>query len=394
MDSRENLIGGARRPAATGLRFVARPGDTVRWPRSAAPDVDAAFDALERAAGAWAERPRGERLRIVAAASRALVDDPDPGGDLAAAVGLEADEAFPRPDPERLDPRGLDGAAGLRAGGEIAVVGAHAAELLEGPARATFAELARGRAVLLLSSGALPEAAERIARALFEAGLPRAVLALVHEDGDTCIAAAIEHGRAASLRVCAAREWVDALRRRIERVPLRASFGAGVSAGTEFATPLLDVPRSVRLDADPAADPAEVARRVARGAFDRRETLGGQRAGRIGWVRIAPRAFSRVTAALLDELEGSGDRYRPASWLDPGTPKRLETLRVQGVDEGATLIHEHRGAASRSRSGRATLLRLVFTNVEPGMRLAQDLDAAPVLLLARAGVGADRRARP
>jgi hypothetical protein len=62
--------------------------------------------------------------------------------------------------------------------------------------------------------------------------------------------------------------------------------------------------------------------------------------------------------------------------------RELERVRELGLDEGATLIAEG-GPASRVENEWGNLFPLVFTNVEPGMRLARLERPMPVLLLQR-----------
>lgn len=335
-----------------------------------------ALDALRRGARSWSGLGGDRRARILDAALEDLRGDPDPGGMLARAVGLEEGEFGP---PE-LDFSPL---AGCRDGGEVSLVRAHASGLLEGPAIAVAEELSRGASVLLLPDGRLPEAGERVARAFLDAGVPSDALAVLHDDGEACLQAAVDSGEVGRFRATLEYETAARLRRYSGASRRHSTFGAGIFGEPSGPELLLDQPCSVETRVVPEEDVLSSARAVATSAFGRTRSLGGQRSGRIGAVRVDAFALSLFTEALLEALEGRPEDHAPARWLDPGLPDRLDAVRSLGLDEGATLIHEPRGRASRSQSGRDKLLRLVFTNVEPGMRLAQDLGAAPVLLLIR-----------
>jgi hypothetical protein len=70
------------------------------------------------------------------------------------------------------------------------------------------------------------------------------------------------------------------------------------------------------------------------------------------------------------------------------TAAALGAARDLGLDEGATLIHEDAGVGSRRAGGGAILVRLVFTNVEPHMRVAALRRPMPLLSILR---GDDRQ---
>lgn len=376
MDLRHNIIDGEPREPGGRTHFSARPGEAPLWPRSGPEDVGLALDSLGGGAGPWSALGEDRRARILEAALEGLRLDPDPGGMLARAVGLQEGE-FEPPELSCPPPEGPGG------GGAISLVRAHAAGLLDRPSLAVAQELSRGASVLLLSDGRLPEAGERVARAFLAAGVPSDALAILHDDGEACLHAAVDSGEVGRIRATLDGDAAARLMRHSRASHRHSTFGAGVFGAPAGPELFIDGPCSVETRVVHGEDVLASARAVAASAFGRTRTLGGQRSGRVGAARVAPLELSGFTEALLEVLERRPEDHAPGRWLDPGLPDRLEALRSLGLDEGATLIHEPRGRASRSQSGRDRLLRLVFTNVEPGMRLAQDLGAAPVLLLIR-----------
>ena len=372
MERQENLIAGRGAPPASGVHFAARGEREVRWPRSGGEDVRRALAALAAAApaaGDW------DRARILGAAWARLREDPDPGGTLRSAVGLERDEPCPFAAGEV--PSGASfSRPDLDASGGIALVRRAASEWLAGCARAVIAPLAAGRAVLLLGAPRVPELALRVAALLLDSGVPPERLALLFDDGESAWRAALASGALTHVSASGSESEQRDLERRLASAPRPAAFGAGVSAQAGAIVREFTILRSRVLDVGADEDAALAARRVARLAFGRIETLSGQLGDRVGIARVDPRSFSRFSAALLAELEGRGQEA-PVVDLEPGLLEHLRDVRALGIDEGATLIHEPPRA-------RATPLRLVFTNVEPRMRLARALRPAPVLCLMRA----------
>lgn len=380
MERSTNWIDGAERQPRDGHWFeVSVPGSPEavgQWPRSSAGDVETALEALARSAGAWAATPLERRLAMLGRASGDLAADPDPDGAIEATLGLV---------PTRLGrATAVPGPAAGEAG--IVLVRRHWGELLA--ARVLFAELAAGNPVLLVGDGRVPALADRVLRALLAAGVPRDAVALVHDDGDTAVRAALASGRVARWRASGypeARERCEAL---VEAATPQGLFGAGV---VQTLGPALEFAPLVRGGARVAEgdEPARCAKDVARRAFGRIETMSGQLPGQVGVVEVHPRRLSRFTEVLLETLEGSFSRTPPAAFLDPDLVPHLRAMRDLGLDEGATLIHEGRPPESHADDSDATLIRLVFTNVEPHMRLVACSRPAPVLLLQRRELDGD-----
>jgi acyl-CoA reductase-like NAD-dependent aldehyde dehydrogenase len=380
-----NLIAGSPAPAARGGTFPGEDGSA--WPRSTAPDVAAALAAGR--ACKWSARSAAARRRVLARAALHIAREPDPRGRVAAALGLtpralgalhdelerELDEAVQAPAVPRGPRLFLPHWSGLP--------------------RRTLAPLLR-----LLASGDpltwivdphLPELAA-VAPALFEAGLEPGALSVLHDDGDTALRAALASGGYAHV-------WSSGPEERGERIaqatrrPCAAEaalrpFGAGVlearaAAHTheEFTSRAAQVAR--------ADDPEHSARAIARAAFDPELTLGGELPDSVGRVHVHPRRLSRFTAALLAALEERASELgAPRVPRERATAAALGAARDLGLDEGATLIHEDAGVGSRRAGGGAILVRLVFTNVEPHMRVAALRRPMPLLSILR---GDDRQ---
>jgi len=376
LERQENLLAGHGAPPASGVHFAARGEREARWPRSGREDVRRALAALGAAPGRPDGRERGDwdPERVLAAAWARLRAQPDPLGHLRAALGLASAEPCPFAAGEESPPA-LAPLPATPVGG-IALVRSGASEWLAGCARAVFAELAAGRAVLLIGAPRMPELAQRVVEVLLDAGLPPELVALLHDDGDSAWRAALASGSITHVRASGGEAERSDLEQRLASAPTHAAFGAGVSAEAAPIVPGFTLLRSRLLDVARGEDPELAARRVARQAFGRIETLSGQLHGRVGVARVDARSFSRFGAALLGVLE-DGEPEAPVADLEPGLAEHLRRVRALGIDEGATLIHE-------PQRSRGSPLRLVFTNVDSRMRLARALRPAPLLCLMRA----------
>ena len=130
-------------------------------------------------------------------------------------------------------------------------------------------------------------------------------------------------------------------------------------------------------------DPASRAREIARDAFGSSQTMSGQLPGQVGLVTVDARRLSAFTEELLTALEVEELAEPCVPFLDRGLGALLEGQRDLGLDEGATLIHEGFMPGSRGSGPSAKLARLIFTNVEPRLRLCANSRPAPILLLVR-----------
>ncbi len=362
-----NRIDGAPSPARGGGRFEVAGGRGGAWARSGPGDVAHALASLARGAPSWFDRsvdwrggtcPRGT----------------DPRGLIRGTLGLAEDEPLHPGTPTAIE-------VVPAAGPGVCVVRRSWCERSAGLHTAASAELEAGRAVLLIGDGRAPAIAEAVYEDLRAAGVPADALALLFDDGDVALRAAVLAPEVTRALISGHDGDGDRLDPLLERARAPVGFGAGVvtTAGREILFERL-TPRTLVVDRD--EDPCEAACRVVRGAFGRCEVLSGQAADRVGRVLVHPRRMSLFTERLLEELEVEGGAGPVLGPVDRDLWDSLARLRLQGLDGGATLIHEAQTGSPRGGSG-GRIARLVFSNVEPHMRLWGLARPAPVLLISR-----------
>ncbi len=376
--ARHNWIDARSCGAASGDGFeIAATSDRSRvlgrWPRSGRADSQAALAAAAKGGPEWRRRPRSERARLLLEAARILDAAPDPGGLIAARLSLEPSELAVHVDgvgemlaralagerPElTAPPRGMTG---------VALHALHWSEIVREPARRIFSALAAGQSVVILSDRRLPMVADAIASALAAAGLPPGAWSLLHDDGATARRELLSHDVVDA--VCAA-----APRAGLQRVARESSASR---ARMLDLVALCNTSHFVGL----CDDAADAAAHVIAAAFGRARALSGQAPGQIGRVLCHERVFSKFTAALLAALETDRDILHPIppiDYLAPGYTSRVHEL---GIDEGATLLHPRSFEAAPGNAER--LGALVFTNVDPFLRLAALSRPAPCVCLMR-----------
>jgi acyl-CoA reductase-like NAD-dependent aldehyde dehydrogenase len=423
IEEHANYIDGVWRPALAEHVFeISAAGDRgrpfARFPRSSARDVEAAVSAAAAAEPAWRDRALETRFAIVARALALLSREPDPDGRVAHSLGLAVDElardriGFSRSIESEL---GRARQSGHFEPGGIQVVLRHWSELWLGPVQHVLAALLAGRTVVLFSDPHVPFIAESLARALEASAVPRGVLALVHDDRDTCLDAALVDTRIDTLRASAPPARLRHIERRAQGLRARdlgresdppaggaraadrsapsprGRFGAGLDhrRGPELDLCLL---RSSSYVVTRSADPAAAAAEIIERAFGRARSLSGQRPGSVGRVLCHERQFSRFSAELLEQLALHPDAAAPLCARETAELDHLRRACELGLDEGATLVHSRREAApppSRDRRAEAMLWPAVFTNVEEHMRIAWLGRPAPVVCLMR--VASDER---
>ncbi|MFN0242847.1 MAG: aldehyde dehydrogenase family protein [Planctomycetota bacterium] len=324
------------------------------WPRSGEADALLALKAAARAAPGW----WAHRAHVLERAVEALVSDPDPGASVATTLGLEPAE-LAASQADLADVLRLALRAGADARGELAIVAPHWSGLVRDSAQSVLRALASGACVIAVSDPALPMAMQAVAGALAHADLPAGAFALVHDDGETTLAALLEHATGGVFVGSGTQDRVRRMRVLAERnVALRTEL---VEHCNRTAV--------VRQEDDVRS----AAHRIAHAAFGRAGALSGQAPGQVGRVACHERAFSSFTAELLAHFDAD---------TTPAIPMRAAATllhgaraRDLGLDEGATLL----------RSGAAGgVLPIVFTNVEEYMRLAALSRPAPILCLMRA----------
>lgn len=287
--------------------------------------------------------------------------------------------------------RAREGLEIQREGGElrsgVGVFLAHWTDLV-GPLLARLSIwLLGGSTAVLIADPRLPEATASLARALESAGLPRGTLALLHDDGQTLVRAALERGDLA---------WIRARGSAAEMATLDAAVQRGHASAERSLWPLASAVHGVPL----RADPAEEAQRVLERALDPSDTLCGQLPDAIGRVLCHQRQFSRFTAELLDRLERSGAMTRPFAPVESDLCGWMREAWDLGLDEGACPVFGEVSArpaappeadpadcalpaGARGRAPRA-VAPVIFTNVESGGRLCGLERPAPLLRLVRA----------
>lgn len=429
-----NRIAGESLPAASGHAFETRArrfpwrGER-RWPRSGPEDVERALAAAEDASRAWLGLGRARRLACLARAAEELAGA-QAARALAGALGLEDRELGPLH--SELDFRLREGLELWREGPERpgalppVAFGVHWSELAAGALMRLAPRLLAGHPVLVWSDPALPEGGVLLVRALERAGLPPGTAALLHDDllGSLAYAGA----RVPWLRLRGPGERLGRLRRALPGVP--------AGAGPELSLWPLQDATAVVLEAEA---PDLRARELVLKALGRSGTLGGQMPGQVGRVICHQRLFSRFSEEFLHGLEAglgsaperpSGapaapglDRVRPLlPTLDGDLPGYVRRAWDLGIDEGATPIHGGEplvglaeapalapepdcavapaelpakrtpelpfgaGLEEEARHGRAPAVvrPVVFTNVDPDLRLARLRRPSPVVLLLRA----------
>jgi acyl-CoA reductase-like NAD-dependent aldehyde dehydrogenase len=222
------------------------------------------------------------------------------------------------------------------------------------PARAAFFALLAGRPVVLAPDGR----AAAVGDALRDAGrdLPPGVLAVLHDDGRTLARAALAARHAATVVVAA--ERLD---------PLAVSAPHVVVAHARRRSAVVD----------PGQDVAAQVERALDLALGRARALSGSRGGCVGRLIVPARHYARVCDLALSGVERSSDARRPLPVALATQADRLASCLSLGLGEGATAL------VAGLLDGGAPF-PLLFANVEPAMRLAQDPLPCAALLLLRA----------
>lgn len=376
-----NLVGGHWAPALEGgtfeLRALTEPFEVVaRWPRSGPEDGVRALEATSAAAEAWAGAGRVRRIERLRRLPDAL-EGRLPTGELAAGLGVEENELGACLQEELFRLRETleilaDGGVEESGGG---VFQAHWSDGVGRLAARVLVPLAAGRTALLFASPRLPAAARAVAEAAEEIGCGDGVLSVLNDDTGEALRAALSEPGLAWARLCGTDEALAGLEERLGAWPEGASVW-----------PLRGAVHGVLEDADPAREAALV---VEKG-LGRSSTLTGQMPGQVGRVVCHQRLFSRFSEELLQCLEAAPDAQRPVPDIEGDLPEHVRRAWALGLDEGATPIFGAeplaRPVAQAEPNGARPPLAVppvVFTNVEPGLRLAGLGRPSPVLSLIR-----------
>lgn len=332
----------------------------ARYPRSNDDDLGLALDAARAAERAWLALGAGARHDVLRAAADRLLDAPDPEGRARLALGFDGDE---------LDRhlRGFDAALvdGLKSGGELArgPVGAREGPCFlapswgsgwHAPMRTALFALRAGRPVVFAPDGRLACLGDALRDAC--ADLPRGVVQVLHDDGRTLA------------RAAAARADLPTAVLGEERADAAAASAAHVVVARA---------RRASVVVDPALDLDAQVERALDAAIGRARALSGSRSGQVARIVAPERAFSRVVDLVLARVESSRDATHPLPLASRVQAPVLESALGLGLDEGAT-------AVLTGSSGEPSLLPVVFTNVEPSMRVARWSTPCALLVLVRA----------
>ena len=398
------------RPARHGATFEVRSllppyGPLESWPRAGDHEVRQALSAAHAAYEPWRSLPWGERVAILRRAADLLATRIGLEACLAPSLGLQAEELAPGLEEQLF--RFRESLELLAEGAPPEGPGcfqAHWSDQLGGLGARLARHLATGETAVLISSPKLPQAARILADALAEAGLPDGVAALLHDDTSSTLSQLIAGAGIRWVRLRESAEGIAALRARSSR-----AFGAGLLRWSCW--PVANSTYSV-LRAD---DPAEAAEAVLERGCSRSSTLSGQLPGQVGRVVCHQRLFSRLGEELLTRLESRMALARPVPLIEPDLFAHAKALWGLGLDEGATPIFGSEPARNGRRPTRVpapreaapaglaevgeragerfkeppTLEPILFTNVDPGQRLATQRRPCPVLALIRAGSDED-----
>lgn len=385
-DLHDNWIGGEALPALSKDVFEVRCDGSREilgaWARSSARDLSLALDDAEDASAGWLRAGPAARRVEIERAIHQLALEADADGLLSRALGLDASEIAVHTENLAHDLlRALDvpqtdlarGPIGAREGPLF--LATDWTEMWFDPARRLFFALVSGRTAVVLSDGRAPMIADAFARALRH--LPPGVVAIVHDDGRTCLRRAIEEPRFQSVHLPIAGD--DDLeieeRARQHAVELTATFASRSAIDLRrLACQSFVVPDGSDLEA--------AAHHVVTRAFSRAHALSGARPASIGRVLCSARQFSRFTECLLAVLDHDGDVARPIASVQSSLAPHVERAFKLGHDEGATAIFT--GPAESH-----LVFPLVFTNVDERMRIARLSRPAPVVCLFRTRGEAD-----
>lgn len=336
-------------------------------------------------------------------------------GDLKEAMGPAAsDRRFSPTASEVLAARGWVSGGGGHGVSPAVAVAIQPSEPFDSFAGRVLCALEAAPRVALVGHAALPRLASSVVDSLIAAGLEVGrVAAFQGADGDALRRIAALHS--VGLDVIDFDPVEGAVLDRLRRLralssaeapgaPRTASAGAGegwfgLGAVSRPPVPILARPRlaralhlgveapvgraarPVRSVALREGDLAEAAEQVVEQAFGR-GALGGFASDAVTTVHVRPNLLSTFTACLLETLVEADDDpwFEPPPWVrqdaDGAALRDVTAGRRLALDEGATLIHER-------RLGGGGPVGLIFTNVEPRMKLAGEMSVPGTLSLLR-----------
>jgi aldehyde dehydrogenase (NAD+) len=378
-----NYIGGEWRPSASGQTFddtnPARSSEVVgRFQRSTPADVDAAIAAAEAAFPAWRALPapaRGEIILRAALLLEARRDElarqmtremgkplKETQGDLQTAIDFGKFVAGQSRDAEgETVPSALRDKICLTLRQPLGVVGIITPWNfpLAIPAWKTFPALVAGNAVVLKPASDTPLTAANLVEVLVEAGVPAGVLNFVTGPGGSLGDALVTDPRVAMISLTGSTE----VGRHVAELCGRDLRRCTLELGGKNAVIVMD---------DANVDEAVAA--VAWGGFG----TTGQRCTATSRVIVHEKvadAFGRKLAAAAEKLH-IGDGLLPETDMGPlvnaGRVRAVHEYTEVGKGEGATLLTGGTPLTDGALADGAFYAPTIFTDVAPGMRIAQE----------------------
>jgi len=378
-----NFIAGEWRPAASGDTFENRNPARMtqligRFQKSGRDDLDAALRAAEEALPAWRAMPAPQRGEIILRAALILERDRDriarqmteemgkplreTQGDLQTAIdfGKYVAGEGRRAEGETV-PSALTDKMCLTIRQPLGVVGIITPWNfpLAIPAWKTFPALLAGNTVVLKPASDTPLSSVNLARALEEAGVPAGVVNLVTGPGGTLGDALASDPRVAMISLTGSTE----VGRHVGEICGRDLRRCSLELGGKNAVIVMD---DARLDEAVAA--------VSWAGFG----TTGQRCTATSRVIVhekVARDFAEKLAATAEKLH-VGDGLLESTEMGPlvnmGRVSAVNEYAEIGKSEGATLLTGGRPLREGELVDGAFYAPTVFTDVKPGMRIAQE----------------------
>jgi alpha-ketoglutaric semialdehyde dehydrogenase len=385
-----NYIEGKWQPSISGETFdninpAHRSQIIGRFQRSTTADLDAAISAAERAFPAWRDLPAPTRGSIILKAALILERDRDriarqmtqemgkplkeTQGDVQTAIDFAkyvAGEAW-RPEGEVV-PSTIPDKLCQTLRQPLGVVGIITPWNfpMAIPAWKTFPALLAGNTVVLKPASDTPLSSLALVEALIEAGVPGGVLNLVTGPGGSLGDALVTDPRVAMISLTGSTE----VGKRVAELCGRDLRRCSLELGGKNAVIVMD---DANLDQAVAA--------VSWAGFG----TTGQRCtatSRVIVHRSVADAFAERLAKMAEQLR-VGDGLLPETEMGPlvnlGRVDAVHAYTEIGRAEGATLVSGGHPLVEGELSDGAYYAPTVFTNVDPGMRIAQEEIFGPVV---------------
>jgi alpha-ketoglutaric semialdehyde dehydrogenase len=388
----QNFIGGQWRPSYSGETFVSTNPAHSReivgyYQKSSIADLEDAVEAALKAQKAWAATPAPARGEILLRTALLLEQHKE---ELAVLMTREMGKVLKETRGEvqvTIDVARFIAGEGRHAEGEalpsglpdkfcmtirqpLGIVGIITPWNfpLSIPAWKTFPALQAGNAVILKPASDTPLLVLKMAELLHEAGLPAGVLNVITGPGGTLGDALASHKRINMISLTGSTE----VGRRVAELCARDLRRCALELGGKNAVIVLE-----DADLDLAADS------IAWGAFG----TTGQRCTATSRVIVQ----QSVQKALTDRLVAAAERLKIGDGLNPqidmgplvnsGRVKAVHEYTEIGKQEGAVLVTGGTPLITGEYSDGAFYKPTIFTEVQPGMRIAREEVFGPFISL-------------